>query len=104
MEPIGFEPNWADHPSRFKTYLGVTRLPLPAAPTAGLPPVGRLLGAAPPRERYTLERLATMLGLSYGVLNRRLRVTWNQDSLDRTRYPQSNWGRGTASGGGMYPL
>jgi hypothetical protein len=29
MEPKGFEPNFADQPSRHKTYLGVTRFPLP---------------------------------------------------------------------------
>jgi len=45
-----------------------------------------------------------MLRLSYGQLDRRLRVTWNQDSADRVLYPEALWGRGTASGGGMYPI
>ncbi|MEU6574769.1 SagB family peptide dehydrogenase [Streptomyces sp. NPDC046805] len=107
MEPIGFAPDWADQPSRHKTYLGVRRFPLPSG--TALPPAGAadvLFGDPPaaPGEPWTLDALATLLRLSYGVLDRRLRVSWNQDSHVRVLYPEALWGRGTASGGGMYPL
>ncbi|MBY8877933.1 nitroreductase family protein [Actinacidiphila acidipaludis] len=107
MEPIGFSPDWEDQPSRHKTYLGVRRFPLPQGAGHPLAPAGDVLlgdgpaGQGPP---WTSESLAALLRLSYGVLDRRLRVSWNQDSHVRVLYPEALWGRGTASGGGMYPL
>ncbi|WP_069813256.1 SagB family peptide dehydrogenase [Streptomyces sp. TP-A0874] len=107
MEPIGFTPDFGDQPSRHKTYLGVSRFPLPAG-TGGTSASAAQVLATPPVEAedrpWTLESLATLLRLSYGVLDRRLRVNWNQDSDVRVLYPQSLWGRAAASGGGMYPL
>lgn len=107
MEPIGFTPDWDDQPSRHKTYLGVRRFPLPAG--LGLPLAGtaEVLFGEPPAGHgapWTIDSLAALLRLSYGVLDRRLRVSWNQDSHVRVLYPEALWGRGTASGGGMYPL
>ncbi|WP_327420372.1 SagB family peptide dehydrogenase [Streptomyces sp. NBC_01527] len=107
MEPVGFTPDWEDQPSRHKTYLGVRRFPLPVG--TGLPLAGAadvLLGEPPADQGppWTLDSLAALLRLSYGVLDRRLRVSWNQDSHVRVLYPEALWGRGTASGGGMYPL
>lgn len=107
MEPVGFSPDWEDQPSRHKTYLGVRRFPLPDG--LGLPLAGAgdvLLGDGPAGRGapWTSESLAALLRLSYGVLDRRLRVSWNQDSHVRVLYPESLWGRGAASGGGMYPL
>jgi SagB-type dehydrogenase family enzyme len=107
MEPVGFSPDWADQPSRHKTYLGVRRFPLP--PGAGLPLSGaaEVLFREPPADQgppWTTDALAALLRLSCGVLDRRLRVSWNQDSHVRVLYPEALWGRGAASGGGMYPL
>ncbi|MGW3493809.1 SagB family peptide dehydrogenase [Streptomyces sp. NPDC001020] len=107
MEPVGFSPDWEDQPSRHKTYLGVRRFPLP--PGIGLPLADTaevLFGepAAGHGQPWTTDSLAALLRLSYGVLDRRLRVSWNQDSHVRVLYPEALWGRGTASGGGMYPL
>lgn len=108
MEPLNFEINWEDQPSRHKTYPGTTRVPLATDP-APLVSLQQLLDARPsgdhpPGERWTLDRLATLLRLSYGVLDRRLAVNWNQDLAKRTHFPDAVWGRGTASGGGMYPV
>ncbi|MFI6266587.1 SagB family peptide dehydrogenase [Micromonospora sp. NPDC051006] len=105
MEPLNYEVDWADQPSRHKSYPDAPRLPLPAhlpeLPTlrdlhtgAGLPPVSG----------WSLPRLATLLRLSYGVLDRRLTVNWNQDVAKRAHFEHAVWGRGTASGGGMYPV
>ncbi|HEY0168648.1 MAG TPA: SagB family peptide dehydrogenase [Jatrophihabitans sp.] len=108
MEPVDFQPNFADQPSRHKTYLGgVARFPLPEGAGVRLRPTADVLFAPPPEEDgqpWTMESLATLLRLSYGQLDRRLRVSWNQDTDARVLYPESLWGRGTASGGGMYPL
>ncbi|PZH16295.1 hypothetical protein C1I97_06855 [Streptomyces sp. NTH33] len=107
MEPIGFTPNFADQPSRHKIYPGVSRFPLPAGTDGTLGPAKRAL-LGPPADAgdplWTMESLAALLRLSYGVLDRRLRITWNQDSDVRVTYPGALWGRATASGGGMYPL
>ena len=104
MEPIGFQPNWQDQPSKHKAYLGVQRLPLPP----GLPDLGPVSGAlsGPVEDRPGLdaEAVSALLRLSYGLLDRRLRVSWNQDSETRIHLHDALWGRGAASGGGMYPL
>lgn len=104
MEPIAFEIDWADQPSRHKTYLDVTRLPLPPAGPVG--PAGVLLDQARtgPATGWDLGALASLLRLSYGVLDRRMKVNWNQDADKRMHLPAATWGRGTASGGGMYPV
>lgn len=108
MEPVGFNPNWADQPSRHKTYLDAARFSLPEGAGASLRPVADVLFRPPPAiaesPEWTMESLATLFRLSYGQLDRRLRVSWNQDTHVRVLYPESLWGRGTASGGGMYPL
>lgn len=107
MEPVGFTPDWADQPSRHKTYLGVRRFPLPAGTDLPLAASAQVLLGEPADADgplWTLDALAALLRLSYGMLDRRLRVSWNQDSHVRVLYPESLWGRGTASGGGMYPL
>jgi len=107
MEPVGFVPDFADQPSRHKTYLGVRRFPLPPGTGRPLAPAADVLFREPSADQgplWTTDALATLLRLSYGVLDRRLRVSWNQDSHVRVLYPEALWGRGTASGGGMYPL
>lgn len=93
LEPPGFTPNWADQPYRYKRYAGAERTLLPLCPPIDEPgdPAGR-------------ADVAEMLRLSYAPLSRRVDVTCNDDVLDRTRYAGAVWGRGAASGGGLYPL
>jgi len=104
IEPLNFQPNWHDQPSKHKTYLGVPRLPLPAA-LPDLGPVSEAFGGeAGKGPDWTLDSVSALLRLSYGLLDRRLRIGWNQDIDDRVHYEEALWGRGSASGGGMYPL
>jgi SagB-type dehydrogenase family enzyme len=103
MEPLTFDIGWDDQPSRHKVYPGALRLPLPA-PTHSTAPATTLLSRAASDGGWDLVKLATVLRLSCGVLDRRLRVNWNQDAAKRASYPLTTWGRGTASGGGMYPV
>jgi SagB-type dehydrogenase family enzyme len=93
LEPTDFQPDWADQPFRHKAYAGVARFPLPSG---GPEPSGG-------QDSFTLPAMAGMLRHSYGLLSRRLRVNGNPDNADRPWYRTATWGRGTASGGGLYP-
>jgi len=92
IEPPGFVPNWADQPFRYKTYPEAARIPLPVDVPDRL---GGIDG---------LPDVSALLRLSYGLLSRRLDVTGNNDEHARSSYVGAVWGRGTASGGGLYPL
>ncbi|GIG05102.1 SagB family peptide dehydrogenase [Catellatospora coxensis] len=106
MPPFGWETDWHDQPLRHKVYPQVHRLPLPAGLDQPAGPLGRALtvGPAGPADGFTLDRLAGLLRTSYGLLERRLRVTGNDDNDRRYWGQNTTWGRGTASGGGLYPL
>ncbi|MFE4579621.1 SagB family peptide dehydrogenase [Streptomyces chartreusis] len=110
MEPVSFIPNWHDAPRKSKYYPGVDALPLP---DGGYPPDATLdRGLALPavaqspdaEERFNLTTLAGMLLDSYGLTGRRLGVQANSDLSALPSYPLANWSRGTASGGGLYPV
>ncbi|MEV1329443.1 SagB family peptide dehydrogenase [Micromonospora costi] len=105
MEPLNYEVDWADQPSRYKSYPDAPRLPLPDG-RPELPSLRDLYSGEhlPPVTGWSLSRLAALLRLSYGVLDRRLAVNWNQDAAKRAHFEHAVWGRGTASGGGMYPV
>ncbi|MFI9613371.1 nitroreductase family protein [Streptomyces sp. NPDC052023] len=107
MEPADFVPDWADRPRKAKYYPGAESFPLPDTPypahatvTAGCLPDGHP-GTAEP---FTLPLLSGMLLDSYGLVGRRLGVQANTDLAALPHYPQANWSRGTASGGGLYPV
>ncbi|WP_405977216.1 SagB family peptide dehydrogenase [Streptomyces sp. NBC_00158] len=94
MEPVDFVPDWADRPRKAKYYPGAETLPLPD-PEAGGPR---------PAAGFTLPLLSGMLQDSYGLTGRRLGVQANTDLAALPHYTQANWSRGTASGGGLYPV
>lgn len=94
MEPVDFVPDWADRPRKAKYYPGAETLPLPD-PAAGGPR---------PAPGFTLPLLSGMLQDSYGLTGRRLGVQANTDLAALPHYTQANWSRGTASGGGLYPV
>ncbi|QES46760.1 nitroreductase [Streptomyces venezuelae] len=98
MEPVDFVPDWADRPRKAKYYPGTELLTLPTAPTA-VPGA-----AAGPGEGFTLPLLGGMLQDSYGFTGRRLAVQANTDLAALPHYTHANWSRGTASGGGLYPV
>ncbi|GAA0980223.1 SagB family peptide dehydrogenase [Acrocarpospora macrocephala] len=103
MEPFNFQPDWDDGPSKIKTYGDVITMPLPH----DHPPLRPLAATAtlPDTEGpWSFTSLATLLRMSYSTLCRRLEPNWNQDTLARVGYDHAVWGRGTASGGGLYPL
>ena len=93
MEPAGFEPDWRDRPRYAKYYPDAERIALPTRAPAGVPP-----------GMFSVPLLADMLRHSYGYLGRRLAPQANHDLAGLPNYPQANWWRGTASGGGLYPV
>ena len=106
LPPLGFQVDWGDQPSRHKLYLDAPKLPLPV-PFANLPSLGveaataRAAGTAD-KGLPSLDVLASVLG-SYGLIDRRTQLNWNEDSAGKLRADQPVWSRPTASGGGMYP-
>ncbi|RIV40366.1 SagB family peptide dehydrogenase [Micromonospora radicis] len=106
MEPTEFTPNWPDQPRKGKFFPGVETFPLPEAnPPAdatvqdGFDGPGHT-GSLP----FDLPLLAAMLHDSYGLVGRRLGIQANTDLRALPTYPTANWHRGTASGGGLYPV
>ncbi|WP_330175409.1 nitroreductase family protein [Streptomyces sp. NBC_01498] len=121
MAPADFVPNWSDGPRKAKYYPGVDSLPLP---DSGYPADARLdhafaAGAQRPADdapfdagtqqppadgAFDLTSLSGMLLDSYGLTGRRLGVQANTDLSALPFYPLANWSRGSASGGGLYPV
>ncbi|MEI7032419.1 nitroreductase family protein [Streptomyces pratensis] len=106
MDPADYVPNWQDGPRKAKFYPGVDAFPLPDAPypadatlERGLHGDGGGQGAA-----FDLSSLSGMLRDSYGLTGRRLGVQANTDLNALPFYPLANWSRGSASGGGLYPV
>ncbi|MGW1885939.1 SagB family peptide dehydrogenase [Streptomyces sp. NPDC001970] len=107
MPPADFVPNWADGPRKTKFYPGADALPLPACDYPADATLDRGLagpGADAPERAFDLVTLSGMLRDSYGLTGRRLGVQANTDLDALPFYPLANWSRGTASGGGLYPV
>ncbi|MEU9234362.1 SagB family peptide dehydrogenase [Streptomyces subrutilus] len=100
MEPVDFVPDWADRPRKAKFHPGAETFPLPTATATATAPArpGR------PAAGFTLPLLSGMLRDSYGLTGRRLAVQANTDLAALPHYTHANWSRGTASGGGLYPV
>ncbi|MEV6677471.1 SagB family peptide dehydrogenase [Streptomyces erythrochromogenes] len=96
MEPADFVPDWADRPRKAKFHPDAETLPLPVTPPPTTP--------QHPAPGFTLPLLSGMLRDSYGLTGRRLAVQANTDLAALPHYTHANWSRGTASGGGLYPV
>ena len=109
MEPYSFVPNWLDSPRPFKLYRSLPVAELPGVIDPATSARGSLRNslspsAGPTDEVFTVERLAAMLKDSYGYLGRRLTINANDD-LDKIQsYRSAKMNRGSASGGGRYPI
>lgn len=104
MEPADFVPNWADRPRKGKYFPGAERLPLPDGTAAPDADVQRGLFGPRGQGEFTLPLLGGMLRDSYGLTGRRLAVQANSDLGSLPFYTHANFSRGTASGGGLYPI
>ncbi|WP_073225418.1 nitroreductase family protein [Streptomyces sp. NBRC 110465] len=106
MDPADYVPNWQDGPRKAKYHPGADGFPLPDAPYPPGATLGRGLfpesGSA--HGEFDLTSLSGMLRDSYGLTGRRLGVQANTDLNALPFYPLANWSRGSASGGGLYPV
>ncbi|GGR37763.1 SagB family peptide dehydrogenase [Streptomyces netropsis] len=106
MEPVSFVPDWSDRPRKGKFYPGAESFPLPEGdcPATATVRAGVLPDRAERDEPFTLPLLGGMLLDSYGRVGRRLGVQANTDLPSLPCYTDANFSRGTASGGGLYPV
>ncbi|WP_130796765.1 nitroreductase family protein [Streptomyces otsuchiensis] len=109
MEPVDHVPDWVDGPRKGKLYPGTDTVPLPDGdyPAAASLRQGLGLDPRPPAtepDGFDLRSLGGMLRDSYGLTGRRLGVQANSDLAALPHYRMANWSRGTASGGGLYPV
>lgn len=104
LEAFPFSPDWKDRPSRFKIYQHVTRLPLPIQNLASTLSMAEILTRLTAQNSdirlLEFEDVSALLLFVYGILKRRLTITWN---TYRDITSTAIYGRGTASGGGLYP-
>jgi SagB-type dehydrogenase family enzyme len=104
MEPVDFVPDWRDRPRKAKFFPGADLVPLPPCPYPADASVDSGLAAGPRAGRFTLPLLGGLLQDSYGLVGRRLGVQANSDLSALPHYVEANWSRGSASGGGLYPV
>ncbi|MFJ4920016.1 nitroreductase family protein [Streptomyces sp. NPDC088725] len=104
MEPADFVPDWSDRPRKGKFFPGAPSVPLPDGGCAEDATLGRGLFGRSGTGAFTLPLLGAMLRDSYGLTGRRLAVQANTDLGSLPFYSHANWSRGTASGGGLYPI
>ncbi|KOX19415.1 MULTISPECIES: nitroreductase family protein [unclassified Streptomyces] len=110
MEPTDHVVNWADGPRRGKYYPHAEAFALPDTEDLADVPIapGLLPGAGGPAPEdhpgFGLPLLSAMLKDSYGLTGRRLGVQANTDLAGLPYYHHANWSRGTAGGGGLYPV
>ncbi len=107
MDPATFEPDWADRPRKWKHYPGLESYPLPEespSATGATADVQQALFGVDGSDGFTADLLGGMLRDCYGLLGRRLAINANTDLAGLPVYPNANWHRGAASGGGLYPV
>ncbi|MDH6119752.1 SagB-type dehydrogenase family enzyme [Kitasatospora sp. GAS204A] len=104
MEPADFVPNWQDRPRKGKFFPHAEHFPLPTGHTQAAATTQRGLTGPRGDGTFDLALLGAMLQDSYGLTGRRLAVQANSDLPALPHYTQANWSRGTASGGGLYPI
>ncbi|MFC9328563.1 nitroreductase family protein [Kitasatospora sp. NPDC057015] len=104
MEPADFVPDWADRPRKGKFFPQAEDFPLPDSDAPPTATVEQGLFGPAADGGFTLSLLGGMLQDSYGLTGRRLAVHANSDLGTLPHYTHANWSRGTASGGGLYPI
>ncbi len=104
MPPHQYQPDWGDKPRQNKFYPDADEFPLPEGENT-VASLAEGLHPSATGGRFDIGLLAGMLRESYGYLARRLAIHNNHLDLEALpRYTYGLWSRGTASGGGLYPV
>ncbi|WP_432054916.1 nitroreductase family protein [Streptomyces sp. bgisy022] len=111
MEPTDHVVDWDDGPRKGKFYPAAPAFALPGTEDLADVPVapGLLPDSVPARDAdrspgFTVPLLSAMLRDSYGLTGRRLGIQANTDLPGLPFHTHANWSRGTAGGGGLYPM
>jgi SagB-type dehydrogenase family enzyme len=100
--PAAHQPNWLDRPHRFRAYLDEPRILLPG--TSHLQrdySESRRQRMSRPASAPSLGELALISYLMLAPMRRKLDINWNAEPpID---FGTQEFGRGSASGGGLYP-
>jgi SagB-type dehydrogenase family enzyme len=107
LDTNAIEIAWQDQLPRFKHYQQATRLALPDKildPVVPMTDVWTSLTTLRREHRaMTFDEFTSMLLLTYGLLNLRMDLIWEERRSPLLSSPNVRFGRGTPSGGGLYP-
>lgn len=99
--PADHVPDWDDAPARYRTYPGRPRIALPGPLDLqhrfDAIRTNRHVNGTP-----DLMQLSVLLYLTLAPLRRKVDITWNYD-IPNIGFLSHEFGRGSASGGGLYP-
>jgi SagB-type dehydrogenase family enzyme len=98
---------WQDQLPHFKHYQQATRLTLPDKildPAIPMADVWTSLTTLMREHRaMNFDEFTSILLLTYGLLNMRMELIWEERRTPLLSFHNVKYGRGTASGGGLYP-
>jgi SagB-type dehydrogenase family enzyme len=98
--------NWNDAPSKFDYILRAERVPL----SPGFNCKELRLGKRPwathlcGTQSISIEEVSDLFALTLGITGRKLSINWSVDGRKIAENPNAIYSRGTASGGGLYPV
>jgi SagB-type dehydrogenase family enzyme len=104
--PAEHRVDWNDAPSKFNIPVDAARVPLSSDLNAKDLRLGESVTLSTSRggRFVSIEELSDFLLLTMGILRRKLAVTWNFNGPGIAAHRNSSYSRGTASGGGLYPV
>lgn len=105
MPPLDHVVLWDQQPRRHKVFSDAAQFEMPVGEKCRTRLSGALSSpSTSPSDVLDVGSLGRALHDTYGLLSRRLRVTGNDDAVNKTVSAVSTYSRGTANGGGLYPL
>ena len=95
-----------DLPSKYTVFSESARIPLSSSLhnkqlKLGERPTAKYISEC---QCISIEELSDFLLLTFGILQRKLTITWNSERRRLARHADSTYSRASASGGGLYPI
>jgi SagB-type dehydrogenase family enzyme len=105
LVPTDHEINWKDAPPKLTSYPEYLRVPLPSELVHQQLEVGVRPSPSPQNfSSISIGEISDFLLLTSGILRRKLLIDWNHSHNAILGQPNAIYSRGTASGGGLYPI
>src|ERR1700722_16745243 len=104
--PADHRVDWNDAPSKFNIYVDAARVPLSSGLNCKELRIGESVTASTNHRNpfASIEELSDFLLLTAGILRRKLAVNWSLNGREIAMHRNTTYSRGTASGGGLYPV